>query len=88
MSSCGGESRPCAWCDDPRMAEYGRTVGETAGRAGGSQGGGGSGGGDWGSQIGQFVSDTVHNISTLPAEQLVLLVVAIIVGLVILKRAF
>jgi hypothetical protein len=70
------------------VSEYGNTVGEVGGRVAGSNGMGGSGVGDWGAQIGQMVSDTAHNASTMPPGQLLLLVVVIIAGLFVLKRAF
>ncbi|MEA2519360.1 MAG: hypothetical protein QOF49_1440 [Chloroflexota bacterium] len=69
------------------MVEYGNGVGQTTGLAGG---GGGSGGGtaDAGAAIGQFVNHAAQTISTMPPMQLAVLVVIVIVGLVILKRAF
>jgi len=78
------------------MFEYGRGVGEAAGQAGGSQGGGtgggalggGSGGGDWGAAIVGAGNDAVQWVATLPPAQLLLLVVAVVVGLAILRRAF
>ena len=68
------------------MVEYGNGVGTTTGLAGG--GGGGGGGGDAGVAIGQFVNNAAHTISTMPPMQLALLVVIVIVGFVIFKRAF
>jgi hypothetical protein len=68
------------------MVEYGNGVGQVAGGSGGKLGGGG--GGDLGGQFVNFVTDSVHKISTLPTEQLLLLTVVVIVGLVFLKRAF
>jgi hypothetical protein len=67
------------------MVEYGNGVGTTTGLAGG---GGGGGGGDAGVAIGQFVNNAAHTISTMPPMQLALLVVIVIVGFVIFKRAF
>ncbi len=74
------------------MVEYGHGVGEgtsgVSGYGGGGGGGvGGGGGGDWGAGLGRMAGDAVDTISALPAEQLLLLVVAIVVGLWILKRA-
>jgi hypothetical protein len=68
------------------MVEYGNGVGQVAGGSGGKLGGGG--GGDLGGQFVNFVTDSVHKISTLLTEQLLLLTVVVIVGLVFLKRAF
>ena len=69
------------------MVEYGNGVGQVAGGSGGKLGGGG-GGGDLGGQFVNFVTDSVHKISTLPPETLLLIVVVVIVGFVVLKRAF
>jgi hypothetical protein len=43
---------------------------------------------DAGAALGQFVNNAVHTISTMPPTQLALLVVIVVVGLVIFKRAF
>ena len=71
----------------PGMVEYGNGVGQATGVAGGSGGGGGQTM-DAGAAFGQFVSSTVHTISTMPPTQLALLVVVIVVGFLIFKRAF
>jgi hypothetical protein len=76
---------PCAGCDDPHMVEYGQGVGQATGAAGGSHGGGTV---DAGAAFGQFVSDTVNNITALPPTTLFLAFVAIVVAFIILKRAF
>lgn len=68
------------------MIEYGHGVGQTTGLGGG--GGQGAGSGDAGVAIGQFVDNAAHTISTMPPMQLALLVVIVIVGFIILKRAF
>jgi hypothetical protein len=70
----------------PRMVEYGNGVGQATGVAGGSGGGGGSM--DAGAAVGQFFDNAVHTISTMPPTQLALLVIVIVIGLVIFKRAF
>ena len=69
------------------MVEYGNGVGQGTGAVSGS-GGGGGGGGDWGAAIGQFATDTADTVSAMPPAQLLLIVVAILLGLVVLKRAF
>ena len=70
------------------MTEYGHGVAEGAGQFGGSGGGGGTtGGGDWGAAFGDMAGDAVRTVTALPAEQLLLLVVAIVVGFWILRRA-
>jgi hypothetical protein len=73
------------------MVEYGNGIGNgAAGQVGGSGGGGGgsSVSTDWGAAIGQGVNDAVNTLGAMPAWQLALIVIAIIAGLVILKRAF
>jgi hypothetical protein len=70
---------------DAVMAEYGNGVGQATGAAGGSGGGQTM---DAGAAFGQFVGNAAHTISTMPPAQLALLVVVIVVGLVILRRAF
>jgi hypothetical protein len=67
------------------MVEYGQGVGHATGVAGG---GGGGGTQDLGAGAATFVSDTIHTVSTLPPEQLLLLVVAVFFGLILLRRAF
>jgi hypothetical protein len=70
------------------MTEYGHGVAEGAGTFSGSNGGGSvGGGGDWGAAVGNAVGDAVNTITALPAEQLLLLVIGIVVGLWVLKRA-
>ena len=66
------------------MLEYGNGVGQGAGRTGG----GGGGTTDMSVQIGQAVNDSIHTLSTLPPAALLGIVVAVIVGLWVLKRAF
>jgi len=68
------------------VVEYGNGVGQVAGRAPG----GGSAGGtvDLGGQVGRFVSDAAHTVSTMPPGELLLLIVLVVVGLMLLRRAF
>jgi hypothetical protein len=66
------------------MIEYGRTTGEVAGQAG-SRGGGGRPI-DLGGGAVDLVNDAVERISSMPPEQLVLIGVAILAGVVILRR--
>ena len=68
------------------MVEYGNGVGQATGVAGG--GGHASQQLDAGAAFGQFISNSVHTIQTMPPAQLALLVVAVVVGLLILRRAF
>lgn len=68
------------------MVEYGNGVGAATGVAGGGSGGGGQM--DAGVALGRFVDNAASTISTMPPMQLALLVVIVIVGFVILKRAF
>jgi len=71
----------------PGMVEYGQGVGQATGVAGGGGGGGGQTM-DAGAAIGQFVGNAVHTISTMPPTQLAILVIALVVGFVLFKRAF
>ena len=71
----------------PGMVEYGQGVGQATGVAGGGGGGGGQTM-DAGAAIGQFVGNAVHTISTMPPTQLAILVIVLVVGLVLFKRAF
>ena len=69
------------------MLEYGNGVSQGAGRVNG--GGGGAGGSsDMTVQIGRAVNDSIHTLSTLPPSALLGIVVAIVIGLWVLKRAF
>lgn len=69
------------------MVEYGNGVSGVAGQvAGGSAGGTRSV--DVGSSASQFVSDSMHTLSTMPPAALLALVVVVVVGLLLLKRAF
>jgi hypothetical protein len=67
------------------VVEYGNGVGQATGAGGG---GGGGGHTDVGAQIGRFINDSVDTIAALPPELLLAGIVAIFLGLVILKRAF
>jgi len=69
------------------MVEYGNGVGQVAGRSGGGGGGGGQSL-DVGAQLSQFVTDSAHTISTMPPAALVAGVVLILIGLMMLRRAF
>ena len=69
------------------MVEYGHGVAEGAGQVSGSSGGGAGATSDWGGAIGNTIGDAVSTITALPAEQLLLLIVAVIVGFWILRRA-
>ena len=66
------------------MVEYGQGVGQATGVAGG---GGGGGTQDLGAGAMAFVHNAVDTITTLPPEQLLVLVVAVLFGLFILRKA-
>jgi hypothetical protein len=69
------------------MFEYGNGVSQVAGKAGGA--GGSSGRSmDVGASLGQFVNDSAHTISTMPPAALLAGVVIVVIGLLVLKRAF
>ena len=75
------------------MVEYGNGVGEVSGRAGGafSVSGGsfidGVGRTDLADQVGTFVTNTIDNVLALPPEMLILLAIAVLAGLVLVRRA-
>jgi len=65
------------------MAEYGNGVSQSTG--------GGSGGAqavDAGAAIGQMITDAVNTVTALPPTTLLLGFVILVIGFVILKRAF
>jgi hypothetical protein len=68
------------------MVEYGNGVGHVAGKAAGGAGGGQSV--DMGASVSQFVTNSMHTLSTLPAAYLVVGVVVLFLGLIMLRRAF
>jgi hypothetical protein len=70
------------------MVEYGNGISGGAGQVTGSGGGGGGVNGDWGAAIGQAANDAVTTFMALPPWQMALIVVVIIGGLIVLKRAF
>jgi hypothetical protein len=69
------------------MVEYGHGVSEGAGQAAGSNGGGG-GMVDAGASIGQFITDSADTLAAQPPGVLLLGLVVIVLGLLILRRAF
>jgi hypothetical protein len=69
------------------MVEYGNGVGQVAGQAAGGAGTGGRSL-DVGASVGRFVTDSVHTLSTMPPEILLAGVVILVVGVLLLKRAF
>ena len=71
------------------MVEYGNGVGQGPGGQVGGGGGGGAGvNSDWGAAIGHAANDAVNTLVALPAWQLALIVVLVIGGLIVLRRAF
>lgn len=73
-------------CDDPRMVEYGNGVGQVSGQGGGNPFG--SGPTDIGARVTNAIGDTVQTVLALPVGMQLLLLAAVIVGLVVLRRAF
>ena len=69
------------------MVEYGNGVSGVAGQVAGSHG---SAGGqvDVGTSISQFVTSSVHTLQAMPPAELFGVFVVVIIGLLILKRAF
>jgi hypothetical protein len=66
------------------MVEYGNGVGQASGVAGG----GGGQSMDAGAAVGQFVGDAVTTLAAMPPWQLGLLVVVVVAGFLLLRRAF
>jgi hypothetical protein len=68
------------------VVEYGNGVGQGAGQLGSS----GHGGQvvDVGASLSQLVTDSVHTVAALPPTVLAAGFIAIVVGFLILKRAF
>jgi hypothetical protein len=69
------------------MLEYGNGVGQGAGNAGGGSGAGGQSL-DVGASMSQFVTDSVTTLSAMPPAALLAGLVVILVGLMLLKKAF
>ena len=67
------------------MVEYGNGVSQVAGKVGG---GSGSTPVDLGTSIGQFVTSSVHSLQAMPPAELLGVIVVVVIGLLILKRAF
>lgn len=74
-------------CDDPHMVEYGNGVSGVAGEVAGTTGAPGRSI-DVGATAGQFISDSVATLSTLPPAALLALGVAVVFGLLMLRKAF
>jgi len=72
-------------CEDARMVEYGNGVGEVSGR--GDSVIDGVGRTDLFNQVGAFVGNTIDNVLALPPEMLILLAIAVLAGLVLVRRA-
>jgi hypothetical protein len=69
------------------MVEYGNGVSGVAGQVAGTTGAPGRTI-DLGTGASQFLSDSVQTLSTLPPAGLLALAVAVVVGLLLLRRAF
>ena len=69
------------------MVEYGNGVGQVAGKVGGGSGGSGQSV-DMGASVSQFLTDSMHTISTMPPAYLIAGAVIIFLGLIMLRRAF
>jgi len=70
------------------MVEYGQGVSQGTQQGGAGQGTQPGGGGDLGGQAMDAVADVASRIAALPIEVLVVGAIAIVAGLVILRRAF
>jgi len=69
------------------MVEYGNGVSQGAGQVAGGGGGGGGGSFDVGREVGNWLSSAAHTIQTMPPAELAFLVIVVILGLFVLKRA-
>jgi hypothetical protein len=69
------------------MVEYGNGVSQVAGKAGGGANPAGQSI-DLGGSVGQFITNSVHTISTMPPAYLLVGLVVVVLGLMLLKRAF
>jgi hypothetical protein len=69
------------------MVEYGNGVGQVAGQVGGGSGGAGQSL-DVGASVGQFVTNSMQTLSTMPPAYLLAGFVIVVLGLIILRRAF
>lgn len=69
------------------MVEYGNGVSGVAGQVSGGAGTGGRSV-DVGASASQFINDSVHTLSTMPPAALLALLVVVVLGLLMLKRAF
>lgn len=70
------------------MVEYGQGVGQGTGLGGGGGAQPGGGAGDVGGQAVDALSDVVQRVVALRPEVLVIAAIAILAGLVVLRRAF
>ncbi len=70
------------------MLEYGNGIGQVSGGGGGTVGGGGARNVDIGATAAQFVNDSVTTLSTMPPVVLLAGVILVVIGLLVLKRAF
>lgn len=70
------------------MVEYGNGVGQVAGQVTGGSSGGGGQTVDMGASVSHFITTSMHTISTMPPAYLVVGVVVVLLGLMLLKRAF
>ncbi len=69
------------------MVEYGGTVSGVGGQVAGGSGAGGRSI-DLGASASQFITNTIDTLSSLPPLGLLALVVVVVLGLIIVKRAF
>jgi hypothetical protein len=74
-------------CDDPPMVEYGNGVSGVAGQVGGGAGAGGQSV-DVGASVGQFFTSSVQTLSTMPPAYLLVGFAIVVLGLIMLRRAF
>ena len=69
------------------MVEYGNGISGVAGQVAGSHGGG-AGQVDVGTSISQFLTNSVHTLQAMPPAELLGVFAVVVIGLLLLKRAF
>jgi hypothetical protein len=70
------------------MGEYGRVVGQGSETARGTAGKSGGGVTDLGGDVVGTIGNAIDQVAALPPEVLLLLAAAVLIGFVVLRRAF
>ena len=70
------------------MVEYGNGVSQVSGKVAGGSGVGTPQSTDVGASLSQFMTNSVHTISTMPPAYLLIGIVVLFLGLMVVRRAF